>query len=195
MNKEYLDRNAKGYEGDTFVHEDIRSLIEIFGITQIIETGTYMGATTKRLASFSVPVISLEFDIENYKKAIRRVTESNVRILNGDSGSILKTLKADNHTLYFLDAHWGDAWPLLDELKQIAELKIKPVIIIHDFKVPGTDFGFDSYKGIELDLKYIEAGLREIYDADGYSYHYNNQADGAARGLIYIYPKVTDTLL
>jgi hypothetical protein len=192
MNKDYLERNAKGYEGDTFVHEEIRKLVEKFSIDKIIETGTYKGATTKRLSEFA-PVHSIEFDQQNYSESRTMIMNAqlkhSVAVIKGDSGKMLKDLSSSNHTLYFLDAHWHEAWPLLDELWQIKELGVKPVIIIHDFKVPGKDFGFDSYKGKDLDFDYIKAGIEQIYGPEGYDFHYNDQADGAKRGLIYIYPK------
>lgn len=191
-NKEYLQRNALGYEGDTFVHDEISKLVEKFNIDSIIETGSYKGATTKRLAEFS-PVKSIEFDKQNFSEAkdavMRSQTKHGAMIYLGDSGKILDTLPASDRTLYFLDAHWQEAWPLLDELKQIQSLGIRPVIVIHDFKVPGKDFGYDSYNGVDLDLAYIENRLEGIYGEDGYGYHYNEQADGGYRGVVYIYPK------
>jgi len=41
-------------------------------------------------------------------------------------------------TLYFLDAHWEGPWPLLDEIDSIP--RGKGIIVIHDFKVPDSDF-------------------------------------------------------
>lgn len=190
--KEYLDRNAKGYEGDTFIHTEIAKLVKLFNVTSIIETGTYKGGTTKRLLEFC-PVTSIESDLNNYNES-RRNLNGFITLIHGDSSKVLK-----DHTpiypnpekvLLFLDAHWADNWPLLAELRQISELEIKPVIVIHDFKVPGKDFGYDSYAGQELDFNYIEGSLRYIYGEDGYSYHYNEQADGGYRGVIYIYPKI-----
>lgn len=92
------------------------------------------------------------------------------------------------NVLIYIDSHWhGTPCPLKDELKLISELEIKPIICIHDFKVPGKDFGFDAYD-YELCFEEIEPYLNDIYK-DGYDYHYNEDAGGAYRGIIFIYPK------
>ena len=45
----YLQNNKKGYEGDENIHEEIKSLVKKFNVKTIIETGTYLGHTTRRL--------------------------------------------------------------------------------------------------------------------------------------------------
>lgn len=197
--KAYLDRNALGYEGDEFVHEEIKKLVDKFKVDFIIETGTFLGATTKRLSEFA-PVVSFEVVNENYKKAKENCKDIEIiSIKNCDSVDGLRTIVpfyldvalpgvVETKFLFFLDAHWWDACPLLDELKVIAEHGIKPVIVIHDWKVPNRpDLGFDSYKGQDFTFEWIEQSLKNIYGND-FKYHYNDQASGAKRGLIYIYP-------
>lgn len=191
MTTEYLKRNALGYEGDTFIHSEIEKLVNKFGINLIIETGSYKGATTKQLSKFCA-VTTIEFEYDSFAiaaKLIKSESKHPIKFIHGDSGKVLKNIVTSDKTLYFLDAHWQDAWPLLKELEQIKELGIKPVVVIHDFKVPGKDFGFDSYKGAPLDFEYIKKSIEQIYGETGYDYHYNEQADGAARGVIYVYPK------
>jgi hypothetical protein len=41
--------------------------------------------------------------------------------------------------LFFLDAHWYDYWPLLDEIELITSKVPRCVIIIDDFQVPGRN--------------------------------------------------------
>lgn len=197
--QEYIDRNLKGYESDEFVHGEIKKLVDKFKVDLIIETGTFLGGTTRRLAEFC-PVWSFEVMDENYQKAIKNCEGiKNITIKNCDSVYGLNTLLPqlseiaipkyiEPKILFFLDAHWWDACPLLDELKVIASHGIKPVIVIHDWKVPGRpDLGFDSYKGQDFTFEWIEQSLKNIYGND-FKYHYNDQASGAKRGLIYIYP-------
>jgi hypothetical protein len=74
----------------------------------------------------------------------------------------------------------------LREIKAIGKVCTFPVIVIHDFKVNGL--GYDTYNGQELDFDYILPALKECYP-DGFSYEYNKQAEGARRGVIFIYPK------
>ena len=196
--QDYLDQNAKGYEGDSFIGHEIKSLVQRFGVSIIFETGTFLGATTKKLAELA-PVYTVEIVPENFEKACANVGDSNknyVKLKLGNSVDLLKEwlpnfrLKQDS-CLFFLDAHWNDYCPLLDELKVIAENGLKPVIVIHDWKVPGRpDLGFDSYKGQDYTFEWIQESMEKIYGVDGYSYHYNDQAEGAKRGVIYLYPKL-----
>lgn len=99
----------------------------------------------------------------------------------------------DTQPLIFLDAHWYKN-PLLSELHAIATHGIKPVIAIHDFKVPDhPELGYDVYakQNITYDFAYIKESIENIYGKDGYEYHYNSEATGDKRGCIFIYPKET----
>lgn len=194
---EYLQQNAKGYEGDEFIGKEVAKLVEQFGVNQIIETGTFRGATTKRLAEFA-PVFTVEIDPQNYRFATQEFMNikkhgNNITFANGNSVDYLKKWLpsfSDKSLLCFLDAHWNDYCPLKDELKVIAHNQLKPVIVIHDWKVPGRpDLGYDSYQGQDYTYEWIEPELIAIYGKDGYNYHFNEVAAGASRGVIYIYPK------
>lgn len=200
MNKplSYLERNALGYEGDTFIHGELEKLVKKFDIKAIIETGTFLGATTKRLATLVNNVYTIENVPENHLKAVENTKDiDNIIHLNASSQDVLYDLidsyisrELNDKLLFFLDAHWYDYCPLLDELRIIEEHALLPVIVIHDFKVPGKpEFGFDSYKEQDFEFDWIKKHIEAIYGKNGYEYHYNEQADGAMRGVIYIYPK------
>jgi len=88
---------------------------------------------------------------------------------------------------FYLDAHWEKYWPLLDELQVIADNGVQPIIVIHDFFVPGSNLGFDKYDGQRLDFEYIEPSLQKIY-GNNFTYEYNRYATGARRGIIYVFP-------
>lgn len=99
----------------------------------------------------------------------------------------------DNRPFIFLDAHWTDNCPLLAELEAIAKAEIAPCIVIHDFFVPGTDFGFDKMpdgKPFNLDLIYEH--LNAIYGEGGWVHNYPTQVEGARRGWISIAPASKD---
>jgi hypothetical protein len=199
--QEYIAQNALGYEGDTFIHEELKSLCKNFEVQAIVETGTYRGATTKRLSELVHLVNTVEVKQENYDIAVQELKDfHNVGIDFGNSVDILKknlpsmigalSTPPSGNILFFLDAHWESYNPLLDELAVIADFKLKPVIFIHDFKVPDhPEFGYDSYNGQDYDFNWIKSSIEKIYGTDGYDYHYNSQASGAKRGVIYIYPK------
>lgn len=183
----YEEQNAKGYEGDEYVHKELTKLVKQFKIRNIVETGTYKGHTTNRLSDLA-HVVSFEKNIENYKEA--RKNYPKLEILCIDSVRGLQIMLPLHNALFFLDAHWKGT-PLLQELNMIREYKLKPVIVIHDFKVPGRDdLGFDSYDGQDYTWEWIKPSIEAIYGKD-YEYYYNDKAEGAKRGLIYILPNVS----
>lgn len=195
--QDYLDQNAKGYEGDSFIGLEIAKLVQKFAVKVIIETGTYLGNTTKKLVKFA-PVYTVEINEANFNSAkenLGALVPEMVVMKHGNSVDALiewmpRWSDLKEQVLLFLDAHWNDYCPLLDELKVIAENGLKPVIVIHDWKVPGRpDLGFDSYKGQDYTFEWIQESIEKIYGVDGYAYHYNDEAEGAKRGVIYIYPK------
>ena len=190
--QDYINRNLQGYEGDENIHLEIQALVKKHKIKTIIETGTYLGGTTARLATLVDKVVTIESDPVNQKKAyFERLNKlPNVHSILAHSQDCLGQVIALNQSpfLLFLDAHWEKACPLLDELNLIAEAKIKPVILIHDFYVPDRpELGFDSYNGQRFDFDWIKDSLQMIY-GKSYTYHYNDKADGAMRGVIYIEP-------
>ena len=199
MNADYLKQNALGFEGDTFAKQKFQQLCEQFKIHTIYETGTYMGGTTKQLATMAKQVHSIEINEANCNKAkLNLQAVDNVNLHFGSSETILDNLLSainpkaptKNNIFCFLDAHWNEYNPLLDELAVIAKHKLKPVIAIHDFKVPNNStLGFDTYGKIVYEWSWIASSIDAIYGKDKYVIEYNSEATGAKRGIIYIYPK------
>lgn len=193
--QEYIQQNAKGYEGDEFIGKELEKLVKEFEIDQIVETGTYKGATTKRLSEFC-HVLTIEVNRNNYLESQANLKGFNAHVTLGSSpermSEFLPNMTGKNF-LFFLDAHWNGT-PLIQELDVIANNKLKPVIVIHDWKVPDRpDLGFDSYNGQDYTYDWIKPSLEKIYGENGYSYHYNDKAEGAKRGVIYIYPVKQET--
>jgi hypothetical protein len=94
------------------------------GIRRAVETGTYYGNSTKRLARIFPIVETIELSPRFALRArIRFLTNRNVRVIRGDSADVLRP--AEEPTLYWLDAHWSGAntagreseCPVLDELR------------------------------------------------------------------------------
>jgi 16S rRNA A1518/A1519 N6-dimethyltransferase RsmA/KsgA/DIM1 with predicted DNA glycosylase/AP lyase activity len=192
----YEKRNLQGFEGDEFIARKVKSLIDEFGINWVIETGTYLGGTTKRFAEMCEMVSTTEINDGFYLRAKSYLQDlENVTQFYGDSVAILPAMlkvTLDKNILFFLDAHWTSNLPLLAELEIINEFKAKHgniVIAIHDFKVPGrADLGFDTYGKVSLEWDYIKESIQKIYGPQGYKIQYNLEAEGAKRGIIYIMP-------
>lgn len=200
MKPAYYEKNHEGFEGDTFLAEKVKSLIKEFNIQHIYETGSYRGWTTKRFCEFmgdGNKVCTIEIDEENYKIAKKNLEGTGAILLKGSSEKVLDSAlynysyaHVDNNILFYLDAHFNSYCPLLDELRVISGNAITPVIVIHDFKVPGRpDLGFDEYNGQPFTWEWIKESVENIYGVDGYNIEYNSEATGAKRGVIFITPK------
>lgn len=185
----YFDKllaQPEPFNGDPFVQTRVFTLASKHKIATIVETGTYQGDTTQAL-SFIAPVVTMELNPELFKKTRDM---SNVTRLQGDSATLLPKLLPGiaEPILFYLDAHWEDHSPLLEELQAIRKCTKPPVIIIHDFKNPyRPDYGYDSWDCGPYTLELIAPVLAEIYPA-GYEHHFNIEAAGQRRGLIYIEP-------
>ena len=186
------------FNSDKFIEERFIELRDKHDVKTVFETGTNEGDTTQWLAQNFKQVVSIENNETYLKKAFRRLDKcENVILHNGDSGKDLHKLLhyADGgQCMFYLDAHWHSYWPLLDELKQIADVGIKPVIAIHDCYNPNwlevglTKGHYDEYKGQRLDYEYIKEAITDIYGIK-FVVSYNKIAAGAKRGIIYIEPK------
>jgi hypothetical protein len=195
----------KAFNGDFFVVNELRSLISEHDLCAAIETGTYLGHTTKLFSVLFPDVIGMEIKESYYNDTLKYVGDSlpAPNIIHGNSVEILRSgtvnrfvKRVEGSVLFYLDAHWYKSNPLLNELEAISDLKMKnsPVIIIHDFFVPenpelGCDM-FDSDNKLCFELINRDNVLEKIYGENGYEYHYNDYALGAKRGIIYICPKL-----
>jgi len=198
---------------DKEAYHEFNSLIDKFKPNRIIETGSYLGWSSKRLANFGIPVDTIEISKKHYNSAKNYLIGiDNINIHQGSSNLLLEQILEENekNILFFLDAHWGEYWPLLDELEVIFRKKIEnPIIIVHDVFIPGgnklrkkwsdgyytvedgsgSKFGYDEYSGVPLSYEYIKNKLDKIYN-NNYDYHYTSKIDCVDSGLIYVYPKI-----
>lgn len=180
---------------------------EIFAATQpsvIIETGTFIGVTTKFFAEFGVPVYSVEADA-----SVLAVARRNTRHIRGmvsltlsDSRSFLRQLARDpqlvqRRAFFYLDAHWGADLPLSEEIDIVFSAFREAVIMIDDFQVPGDSYAYDDYgPGAALNSAYLDAMKR----TDMYRFYPSlpaAQETGAKRGCIVLCNNVSvrDSLL
>lgn len=208
----------EAFARDFYLKQEFKKLVNKFKIKNIVETGTFKGSTTEEFSRMVEKVYTIESKREFYFEAKKNLSNlKNVRGFLGSSPKVLKKIlpQIKGKTLFFLDAHWGYPWPILEELNQISkfpDLK-ESTIVIHDFFVPGKDFGYDSYyqsksflslffkrgfgfigkiigkeiiKKQKLDYSFIEKSIKKINP--NYKYYYNSKAEGARRGVIFIHP-------
>ena len=180
------------WNGDGYLAAEVLRLKKAHGIRCANETGTCLGSTTCWLAENFDKVNTCDVNGEFLDIAMARInkrdTVGRVNISHASSVDILNNHAPDG--LYFLDAHWGPHCPLLRELDAIAAAKVKPCIVIHDFQVPGTDFGFDRFpdSGYPFCLEAIAPHLDAIYGTGKWGHRYPEKVEGARRGWISIEP-------
>lgn len=186
------------FNGDTFIEREFLRLKDRFNIETAVETGTCFGATTKFLGRHFKRVVSIESN-EGYLQIARDFIGSveNIHTYLGASEKILGEVLAqevpiNEKIIFFLDAHWDAHCPLQDELRIIAEHKLRPVIVIHDFQVPDQPgLAFDSYGGQPFTFDWLKPLFDNIYGEDGYDHYYNSEINATEIkvGTIYVIPK------
>jgi hypothetical protein len=169
---------------DKFLIQEMINLRDRFDIDLLIETGTWRGNSINIFCKHFRKCVSIESDKDCYYHAVEvNKNNPNVQLLFGNSPDILKTIliKQQKNTMFFLDAHWGDYWPLLDELQTISDFNIKPIIAIHDFFTPDENgfskFGYDKYGNQPLDLHYVSNKMAKIYGEDGFLHYCLNEVE------------------
>ena len=196
------------WNGDHHLAAEVLRLKEAHGLTCALETGTCLGSTALWLAENFDKVWTCEIHEPTYEIACARFAELNgIHAVSDATDRFYTNIIARRRDskraawndagrvdFIFLDAHWGQHCPLLDELEAITNPEDHgprklPCLIIHDFQVPGTDFGFDSMPdGRPFNLELIAGHLDRIYGEGGYKYNYPTQVAGAKRGWISIEP-------
>ena len=174
--KELYKLGILAFNGAPEVFSIIASLKRMYNIEDAVETGTFKGYTTVLLSSIFENVYSVELNKNNYDDAMKFLEEfKNIKLILGSSedtlNKLLPSLKAKK-LLFYLDAHWHDYWPILDELDAISKThKDNCIIVIDDVLVPGrSDVAFDKYKRQPLSYEYVKAKLDNIFT--NYSVHY-----------------------
>jgi len=179
------------WNGDGYLAAEVLRLKEAHGLTCALETGTCLGSTALWLAENFHAVYTFEVNRAFAEIAMARGAGRGLQIRDSVDGlRDLFTIHPPSFKPFmFLDAHWSEHCPLLDELTAITEAGVKPCILIHDFQVPGTDFGFDKMPdGRPFNLELIADSLNRIYGIGGYVVNYPTQVEGANRGWISIEP-------
>ena len=179
------------FNGDKQVQARVKQIQTQFSCPIGIETGTLRGWTTAALSDIFPKVFTIENDLTSYAVSKILLSEKkNVQLFLGNSGEVLvsllqelkPTLTDNQHIFFYLDAHWNEFWPLLDELHSIDKhIGPKSVIMIDDIQVPGRpDIPFDSYNGLACSYEYVKPVLDKIYD-DTYTIEYLFPSDDSVQ--------------
>lgn len=134
--------------------EIIDSYRKQFSVSKFVETGTFLGDTVEYFKSRFEYVYSIELSEELHRNAAERFkADTNVRIIHGDSGAILKTLigELDSPGMFWLDGHYSSEFyvgetfirtaksdkvtPIIQELETLLADKHPHVILIDDARL------------------------------------------------------------
>lgn len=129
---------------------------DIFGALPLevaIETGTFRGGSTGFFAStFGIPVYSVELDPTYHAYSKRRLRNfTQIYFSQGDSREFLRRLSnqanlTSKFAFFYLDAHWWDDLPLLEEIQIVRQHWKRFVVLVDDFKVSGdAGYEYDDY--------------------------------------------------
>ena len=152
--------------------EAVAAMFRAVPFATVIETGTYRALTTMHLRTqTAAPIATVEVNkryFEYSKKRLRKFDR--VHQFLGHSPQVLEKLRSEaawqaQPCFFYLDAHWLNDLPLLDELHVIRQGWRDFAALIDDFRVDGDDgYQFDDYgAGKTLELSLL-AGVPELAD-------------------------------
>ena len=196
------DLHTSAFSKDISVWNQFCEMFENFDRNIIIETGTYLGQSTIDFAKL-VPVFTTEIRKEYQDQAKERCKDcpNPIVFLLGDSAELLEKsilpLTKKEKPIIFLDSHWYGDDSLSRELDVLSKfykgIKTKPVMVLHDFKVPGhPEYGYDSYNGKVFEWTWVKPYIEKLYGKNGFDYCYNREYCATAnhkRGCLFITPR------
>lgn len=140
---------TRAFHGDRCYQQLVLSICAHFPVTSFVETGTYLGDTTEYMANrIAPPIFTSEVNERFYQFAAERLKRyGNVRASLASSEQMVRGAIEQNLLgplpFFYLDAHWYDYWPLLDEIELIASRVPRCIVVIDDFEVPGcSEYAF-----------------------------------------------------
>ena len=187
------------FNGQKYRQRIFFDLLYHLPFTAIVETGTFRGTTTALFAATSLPVHTVEWHPRNFAYSQLRFlcNRNTVHLYKMDSRSFLENLSQNDSfpkedVFFYLDAHWGHDLPLREELELIFSHWIRPVVMVDDFQVPHSDYGFDDQgDGRALNLAYIAPVVLAHSLSVFFPAVNSSEETGAKRGSVVLCDKET----
>lgn len=135
---------------------EMRRYAAEFGLTVLVETGTFEGDMVEAMKGCFERIYSIELSEQLHAKAMQRfIRDANVTLIQGDSGVELGQLcaKLDRPALFWLDGHYSAGetargekdTPIYEELNHIFGSDInRHVILIDDARCFGNDADYPT---------------------------------------------------
>lgn len=170
-----------------------KELMDSFDFDCIVETGTFLGETSKYMSCISgKKVYTCESSYQFWAFAKLNCLFKRVKIYNETSVKFLKKIfpKIRNKKVFFyLDAHDPSNDPLIEELQFVLDNFKNPIIMIDDFKHPQySGYGYDNNHHIEyLRMKLPKHNVFFMFPQTP-----PQLETGAMRGCVVIYSNLED---
>lgn len=123
-------------------------VISAYGCDALVETGCFLGDTTSYLAKAypDLPLVACDVVAEYAEFTRHRIAaQPQAEIHHADSPDVVAAAsRRFERPFFYLDAHWYEPWPLLEELQRVR----RGVVCIDDFDIGDPRFGFDVYDGL-----------------------------------------------
>ncbi len=145
------------FNGQATRRKTVDLLVREFSPETLIETGTFLGFTTRCLAGYGSHTYTVEVSPRfRYAAKFALRDLDNVTMIWGDSATAVRHLAKGSEVtrpLAYLDAHWEEDVPLDAELECLFSSWDDVLVVIDDFRVPGEPgYGYDIYNGVPLSL-------------------------------------------
>jgi predicted O-methyltransferase YrrM len=146
------------FNGQAVRRRTIDLLVREFSPDAMIETGTFLGFTTRHIAAYGLPTYTVEVS-PRFRYAARYALRDldNVTLIWGDSAVALRRLAEQRkleRPFAYLDAHWEEDVPLQAELDCLLANWEDVVVAVDDFRVPADPgYAYDIYGGVPLSLE------------------------------------------
>lgn len=156
----------------------LESYAKQYGLTVLVETGTYFGDMVEGMKRNFEKIYSIELSPELFALAKKRFRgDGNVELICGDSGKEIGRLipKLDQPALFWLDAHYSGGvtaraeidTPIFEELGHILQSKEKRhVVIIDDARCFGTDSAYPTIEELTQFVRRQRADVEILVEQD-----------------------------
>ncbi|KAF0230719.1 MAG: hypothetical protein FD177_2845 [Desulfovibrionaceae bacterium] len=167
--------------GDPSLIHILRRLIQDFALKNFVETGTFDGDTSFSMSFLFEQVYTC--DVVDHPRRPDFYLRDNIVYETMTSPEFLKKhlAKFRTNSLFYLDSHWQEYWPLKDEMRFIMEHCENPVFVLDDFDA-GNGLEFDRYNNCTLDAAFIGDLV-----PNGYKFFLNSWSN-RNKGFIFLFP-------
>ena len=183
------------FNGDKYLLKHILELKRKYGIKVFLELGTYKADTTIVMSDHFKEVHSIECNKEYFDYSYNRChAKANVVLYNGDSPSVMARIcgmfSEKQPVLIFEDCHWY-AVVVFKELQVLKDKGLtRSILVIHDIQNPNDPtMGYDTYGDVVYRFETFKPHIDNLYGINGYNYYFNDKAEGARRGALFVIPK------